>query len=188
MSGVGRLVGTLGCGSRMGTQAGRLWVRQDSRRCCDAIVIGRFRSSNGNDGSRPLSRSSTTAARLPPTGRFAVTIGCRILGPLSSARSSTLLMPRSTVKPESRFCPNPGPHCSAEDDPRCQSVLEGQWSPDLRARRSSEVGLGPFRLERTPLPHLLPVADRCAQYMARTHRWPQKADLIELALFTMPDL
>jgi hypothetical protein len=30
-------------------------------------------------------------------------------------------------------------------------------------------------------------ASRCAKYMAEAHRWPQNADLIELALFTMPD-
>jgi Putative 8-oxoguanine DNA glycosylase OGG-like protein len=30
-------------------------------------------------------------------------------------------------------------------------------------------------------------AGRCAQYMARAHGWPQKPDLIELALFTMPE-
>jgi hypothetical protein len=30
-------------------------------------------------------------------------------------------------------------------------------------------------------------AGRCVQYMAKVHRWPQNADLIELALFTMQD-
>lgn len=30
-------------------------------------------------------------------------------------------------------------------------------------------------------------ASRCAKYMAETHRWPQDADLIELALFKMTD-
>jgi hypothetical protein len=28
-------------------------------------------------------------------------------------------------------------------------------------------------------------ADRCARYMAKVHGWPQNADLIELALFTI---